>query len=121
MPPRHPVLAFRLTILDMSIVGVAFKFSIRVQSIGANGAPQLDGIGDEAVETRSCQIGDTSHTDPPDSIAVPFDRDDDECLPHRLSPNNPFFFASPIGLVDLDGSLQTITAGSHHRAAKLVQ
>ena len=85
MHARQQIFSLRSTTLNLTVVDIAIQPQVGRQTIGSDGASQLDGLGDKPMQAGARQVGEAAE---PDAA---------KAFPLLLSghDNQGFFFRSP--------------------------
>ena len=94
---------------------------VALPAVGVNLAAARDVVEHEVGERRLADVGDAPHAHASRRLAAVLNRDHDDRLAGRGATTRAGPHAADIGLVDLDGVLEQLASGQHHRPAQLVQ
>ncbi len=103
------------------LVPDAFQSPISVQAIRMHYTARLDGMLDELVQVRFCRGSHASQANSPDASSILLCGNHHERFSYGLPSVNVFFLTSDKRFIDLDASLQTVPARTHHCATQFVQ
>jgi len=120
--PREQMLSRLSPELNSTTMNEPLQFTVGVEPVGAYRASRFDRGSDEAMESGPVEIGDPSHANATDALAVLFSRDGDQCLLVGQTADSSFGLRSaPVGFIDFHDASQTITAWAHHRLPQFVK
>lgn len=103
-------------------ISKCFKLIVGLPPIRNNHGAWLDIIHDEFFGMLLCDFGNAPKTNASQSASTStFHCNNYKGFALRAPPARPFMFSTHIRLVNFDASLQSLTAGTYHHTAQLVQ
>jgi len=104
-------------------MNVTFRFdtSISVPSVCMHDTTGFNGSHQKGLQIRRRGIRNSGHAYPADSFAVFLRRNHNHRLGAHVPTANPFFRSTPITIVHLHPSAQSVSSWPNHRPAQFVQ
>ena len=106
---------------DFMNVTFRFDISVSVPSVCMHDTTGFDGGQQERLQARRRGIRNSGHAYPADSLTVFLCRNCNHRLGTYVSATNPFFRGTPIRIVNLNTSTQSVSSLPNHRPTQFMQ
>ena len=106
---------------DAVPIAVLLQSVIAEEPVGVEHAARRHRLLDERLEAVGCRVGDPTHANPADTLAVFFTSHSNQSLFLGLASTDAFLDAADEGLIDFDHARQPFAIRADHRSPELMQ
>src|SRR5208282_5981588 len=121
MYARQQIFSLRLATLNLTVVDIPTQSQVGRQTIGSDGTPRLDGLGDKTMQARAGQVWDRTQPDAANAVPLLLSTHDNQGFFFRSPSRNAGFLTAPVGFVHFNNTRQPVAARPDHGSTQLVQ